>query len=247
LPCFFLQFTLLFSTIWQSTAVDRRPSRPRDAPDGLRPVQRLDGRRVFYVVPSEAQDGRTGLWRTLWQWDKQRITQFVWMCIRPGHHPELWKVGKKKREGKSRFKIRDFLADGRCSQAVLGFLSATDVRRLVPAGEDAGSKVSEWGLRERREREEEKRVETEELGARGEEPFSFRRPLSWRLLGNGKGGLRFLSFIPWFLITTSFVLYLVRIPFLCDFIGAHHIFLGQAGQRGACNVPPRGQRAGKLD
>jgi len=56
---------LLFSTIWQSTAVERRPSRPRDAPDGLRPVQRLDGRRVFYVVPSEAQDGRTGLWRTL--------------------------------------------------------------------------------------------------------------------------------------------------------------------------------------
>jgi hypothetical protein len=61
-------------------------------------------------------------------------------------------------EGKSRFKIRDLLADGRCSRAVLDFLSSTDVGKLVPgpvAEEDAQRETSEWKLQERREREEE--------------------------------------------------------------------------------------------
>jgi len=40
---------------------------------------------------------------------------------------------------KSRFTTRDLLADWRCSQAVPNFLSTTDVGRLVPAEEDAGS------------------------------------------------------------------------------------------------------------
>jgi len=62
----------------------------------------------------------------------------------------------------SRWRIRDLLADGRCSQAVLDFLSATDVGKLVPAEEDAGREVSEW---ERRGRGGERRVEAEELGA----------------------------------------------------------------------------------
>jgi len=71
---------------------------------------------------------------------------------------------------KSRWKIRDLLSDGRCGQAVLGFLSSTDVGRLVPPlGEgDAGSQASEWELREQREREEEREAEAEELGAAGE-------------------------------------------------------------------------------
>jgi len=45
-----------------------------------------------------------------------------------------------------------------------------DVRRLVPPLEerDAGSEVSEWELRERREWEEEREAEAEELGAAGE-------------------------------------------------------------------------------
>jgi len=51
----------------------------------------------------------------------------------------------------------------RHSQAVLDVLSSTDVRRLVPAGEDAGREVPEWELRERRERGEERSVEAEEL------------------------------------------------------------------------------------
>jgi len=47
----------------------------------------------------------------------------------------------------------------------------TDVGRLVPPLEEegvAGSEVSEWELRERREREEERVAEAEELGAAGD-------------------------------------------------------------------------------
>jgi len=48
-------------------------------------------------------------------------------------------------EVESRWKIRYLLSDGRCGQAVLGFLSSTDVGRLVPPLEegDAGSQASE--------------------------------------------------------------------------------------------------------
>jgi len=74
-------------------------------------------------------------------------------------------VYKETGRWKSRWKIRDLLADGRCSQAVQDFLSATEVKRRVPAEEDAGSEASEW---ERREREEERLVEAEGLGAAGE-------------------------------------------------------------------------------
>jgi len=65
---------------------------------------------------------------------------------------------------KYRFTIRDLLADKRCSQVVFDFLSATDVGRLVPAEEDAGSEASECELRERNE---ERRAEAEEVGAAG--------------------------------------------------------------------------------
>ena len=83
----------------------------------------------------------------------------------------LWAEAQKETgRWKSRWKIRDLLADKRCRKAVLDFLTATDVGRLVPpvGEEDAGSQVSEWELRERREREEEWEAEVEELGAAGE-------------------------------------------------------------------------------
>jgi len=56
---------------------------------------------------------------------------------------------------------------------VLDFLSSTDVGRLVPPLEEggAGSEVSEWELRERRERrerQEEREAEAEALGAADE-------------------------------------------------------------------------------
>jgi len=45
--------------------------------------------------------------------------------------------------------VRDLLADGRCSRAVLDFLATTDVGRRVPVEEDgAVSAVSELEVRE---------------------------------------------------------------------------------------------------
>ena len=57
----------------------------------------------------------------------------------------LWAEVKKETERwKERWKIRDLLADERCSRAVLDFLSTTDVGRWGPAKEDdAVSEVSE--------------------------------------------------------------------------------------------------------
>ena len=121
------------------------------------------------------------------QWAKNRPTPQCWWCQHRIQTRETrehlikacpeWKAQQKilwaevlKETGKwkSRWRIRDLLADGRCSQAVLDFLSATDVGRRVPAEEDAESVASEWELRERREREEEREAEAEELGAAGE-------------------------------------------------------------------------------
>jgi hypothetical protein len=79
--------------------------------------------------------------------------------------------------GRERLMMRDLLADSRCSQPVLDFLSTTDVaRRAPPPAEDAESEMSEWELRERREGEEERRVEAEELGAGVEEPLFLPTP-----------------------------------------------------------------------
>ena len=50
---------------------------------------------------------------------------------------------KKTERWKSKRKIRDLLADGRCSRAVLDFFSATEVVRRMPAEEDTVSEVSE--------------------------------------------------------------------------------------------------------
>jgi len=59
-------------------------------------------------------------------------------------------VEKETGRWKDRWKIRDLLADGRCSQAVLDFLSTKDVGRRVPGVEedDTVSAVSELEVRE---------------------------------------------------------------------------------------------------
>ena len=75
---------------------------------------------------------------------------------------------KETKRWKSRWTVRDLLADGRCVRAVLDFLSSTDVGSLAPLLEeegDTGSEASEWELRKRREREEEREEEAETLGA----------------------------------------------------------------------------------
>ena len=117
-------------------------------------------------------------------WAKVRPTAQCWWCQCPSQTrdhlfkvcPErkmqqkiLWaEVQKETGRWKSRWTVRDLLADGRCGQAVLDFLSSTDVvgwyRRWKG---DARSEVSEWELRERREREGEQEAEAEGLGAAG--------------------------------------------------------------------------------
>jgi len=59
-------------------------------------------------------------------------------------------VKKETGRWKDRWKVRDLLADGRCSRAVLDYLSTTDVGRRVPGAEedDAVSAVSELEVRE---------------------------------------------------------------------------------------------------
>ena len=52
---------------------------------------------------------------------------------------------------------------------MLDFPSSTDVGRLAPSLEenDAGSELSAWELRDRREREDVREAEVQELGADG--------------------------------------------------------------------------------
>jgi hypothetical protein len=93
------------------------------------------------------------------------------------------------------------LADTRCSQPVLDFLSTTDVGRRIPppAEDDAQSEASEWQPRERRARdgEEEGRVEAEELAAEGEEqPLFLPAPSFMASAEEGGEAAFFLLFFP---------------------------------------------------
>jgi len=66
----------------------------------------------------------------------------------------LWTgVWEESGGGEDRFTIRGLLADGRCRQEVLDFLATTDVGKVVPIVGARGSKVPEWELWVRRERE----------------------------------------------------------------------------------------------
>ena len=124
-------------------------------------------------------------------WTKNRPTPQCWWCRYrtqtrdhlfkecPKWKPQqkaLWAEVKKETERwKDRWKMRDLLADGRCSRAVLDFLSATDVGRRVPGVEedDAVSAVSELEVREWME---EQGAGAEEPGAGGESPLFLPTP-----------------------------------------------------------------------
>ena len=118
-------------------------------------------------------------------WTKSRPTPQCWWCRYrtqardqllkeyPEWKPQqkiLWaEVKKETGRWKDRWKVRDLLADGRCSQAVLDFLLATDVGRRVPReGDGAVSAVSELEVREWLE---EQGAGAEEPGAGGETPL----------------------------------------------------------------------------
>jgi len=142
-------------------------------------------------------------------WVKVRPTAQCWWCHCPSQTREhlfkvcpewkmqqkiLWaKVQKETGRWKSRWMVRDLLADGRCGQVVLDFLSSTDVGRLAPPLEesDAGSEVSEAELREW----EEEIAGGRGAGRRGE---THQCSAHARLHGNrrrGVGGGRRFSFV----------------------------------------------------
>ena len=98
-------------------------------------------------------------------WTKSRSTPQCWWCRYrtqtrdhlfkecPEWKPQqkiLWaEVKKETGKWKDRWKVRDLLADGRCSRAVLDFLATTDVGKRVPGEEDdAVSAVSELEVQE---------------------------------------------------------------------------------------------------
>jgi len=130
-------------------------------------------------------------------WTKARPTAQCWWCRCPtqtrdhllkgcprwkGQQKTFWKeVWKETGRGKRWWKAHELFADRRCGQAVLDFLSSTDVGKVVPTAEvedNAESDASEGELRERGEREEEREAEVGELGAEddrdaGEEHWLF--------------------------------------------------------------------------
>ena len=102
------------------------------------------------------------------------------------------------RVGKSWWNARDLLADERCSRAVLDFLSTTNVGMLVQALGDVAREASDWELPDRREREEERRAEAEEVGAAGGAPVPTHALFHGIRTGRGGavgGGLRFLLLV----------------------------------------------------
>jgi len=118
-------------------------------------------------------------------WAKSRPTAQCWWCPHPRQTREhllkgcpkwrkqqnvLWKeVWKETGKGRGRLKAHELFAEPRASQAVLDFLSSTDVGKTVPAVEEgAESEASEWELRERAELEAERRAEEPDTEGAGE-------------------------------------------------------------------------------
>jgi hypothetical protein len=116
---------------------------------------RPDAQCWWCKCPSQTRDY---LFKVCPEWKMQR--KILWM-----------EVLKETKRWKSRWTVRDLLADGRCGRAVLDFLSSTDMGRLVPPLKevgDAGSEVSKSDLWERWERQEEREGEAEALAAVGD-------------------------------------------------------------------------------
>jgi len=168
---------------------------------------------------------------TYFRWAKVRPDALCWWCKCPSQTrdhlfkvcPE-WKVQQKvlwvevqKETGrwKSRWKIRDLLADKRCRKAVLDFLTATDVGRLVPPVEEDGagarrqngsSESGRSGKRNRRRRQRSwvlRKARAPERNYRCSYP---RRPSWHRQARSRETGCAFLYFFP-------FVKFLGRVYF----------------------------------
>ena len=130
------------------------------------------------------------------------------------------------------------MADERCGQAVLDFLSSTEVGSLVPPRkkeDDTSGEVSEWGFwerRERRERQEEWEGEAEAPGAgdkmsEAEELSLFLPTLhSWQRQARSRGRIA-----------------RVFCSLLCQFLWARLLSLGTGQAEGKVELPTSRHRA----
>jgi len=138
----------------------------------------------------------------------------------------LWaEVKKETGRWKDWWKIQDLLADGRCSRAVLDFLSSTDVGRRGPAEKEALSEVSESELREWEEEQT-----AGERGAGKDLHCSSPRRTPWGRLAQCRSGWWFFPFVHFLFRSRSF-----SFPFLCNLLGVLLFFLRTGrggGQRG---------------
>ena len=156
---------------WAGAAPPRRSTicRKAKSPVALWPAAPRLASRYYQLKTGHARTGQ------YLHWVKVRPDAQCWWCKCPSQTRDhlfkvcldwkmqqkvLWaEVLKETKRWKSRWTVRDLLADRRCGRAVLDFLTSTDVGRLVPPLEEngAGSQASEWELRERRERGEKNR------------------------------------------------------------------------------------------
>jgi len=124
-------------------------------------------------------------------WTKARQTAQCWWCPQPKQTREhllkgcprwrkqqkvLWKeVWEETGRGRFWWQAHELFAEPRCSEAVLRFLMATDVGKIVLLAEERedmeGSEVSECELQERQEQEDKRRAEAEVLGTWGKPLF----------------------------------------------------------------------------
>jgi len=172
---------------WAAGRISRKkykmPSSQR--PDGTvaGSTKRLASR--FYQL--KTGHARTGEYL---HWTKARQTAQCWWCPQPKQTREhllkgcprwrkqqkvLWKeVWEETGRGRFWWKAHELFAEPRCSEAVLRFLMATDVGKIVLPAEERedmeGSEVSECELQERQEQEDKRRAEAE-VGAWGEPLF----------------------------------------------------------------------------
>jgi len=153
-------------------------------------------------------------------------------------------VLKESGRRKHRFTIRDLLADKKCSQAVLNFLSALEVGRLVPTGEDAGSEVLSGSAESGKDRGGWRRELWVSVGrwvVGRSRRCSYPRPPSWHPPKMGSMGRVYISLchfpLPKSLLSAA-------ISFVKTFLGAYLNLLGQAWAEGKGELATCRHRAG---
>jgi hypothetical protein len=142
-----------------SSGENQQAAGSRVLPIQDRSVSRVDKEQTVgqvLVISAQLPDKRAAF-KNCPQWKRKQ--KILWVAVK-----------KQTGRGKGRFKTRDLFADSRCSQAILEFLSNTDVGRRAGSGraeEDAESDASRGEIWERGERQRGKERRQEILSRTG--------------------------------------------------------------------------------